>query len=178
MKTLAILLFFSLAGAATADDLTGNKFFKALEGKWKGRGNFTNTDEDPQLARNSIEAAFSEDGKMFTIKGGLLLGEDGTAFAEQPFSYRWEITRSSVEGLYAGRFITLTGEGGEPADYEVAIDESTLTAKLSQISGASGQNRFEIIQQIVGENYVVKIASIDSNGSQTTTGELTFTRVE
>lgn len=177
MKTPIALVVLCLAGSAAAEDLTGNKFFKALEGKWTGRGNFTGTEDgaEPTLARNRIEAAFSEDRRMFTIKGGLLIGEDGTAFAEQPFQYRWEIMRSAIEGLYAGRFIVLTGDG-QTSDYEVSIDEANLTAKLAEISGASGGARFEITQQILEGKYVVKISQIDSNGKETTKGELTFER--
>ncbi|MFT5468514.1 MAG: hypothetical protein ACI8UO_003624 [Verrucomicrobiales bacterium] len=177
MKSLVSIVVLFLATSAAAEQLTDNKFFEALKGKWTGRGDFTGTDDgaEPTLARNTIEAAFSDDGQMFTIKGGLLVGEDGTAFAEQPFLYRWEIMRSSIEGLYAGRFIVLTGDG-EESDYEVSIDESALTAKLVQISGASGGSRFELTQQIVGDKYVVKISQIDSNGKETTKGELTFTR--
>lgn len=175
MKTFVLLLCLSFASAAAAEDLTGNKFFKALEGKWVGKGSFTNATDDPQLARNKIEAKFSEDGAMFTIKGALKLGEDGTAFADTPFDYKWELIRSAVEGLYAGRFIILSGDGGE-ADYEVSIDETNLIARLNQISGPAGQNRFEITQKIEEENYIVNITQINSDGNTVSTGEIKFER--
>jgi len=177
MKTPFCLLLFATLGIGTlpAEDLRGNAFFQALEGTWKGKGHFTNTGQEPQMARNRIVADFQEDGEMFSIKGNLILGEEGGGLSADPMEYRWEFRRSVIEGLYDGRLFVLEGEG-DIIDFEVSIDEETLTAQLTQISGISGGNRFELTKTIEGEHYVVGISMYNSDDELAATGELRFSR--
>lgn len=173
MKILIWFLTLGFAGALAAEDLKSNRFFQAAAGKWKGTGEMTNAAGEIIKARNTLDSSLSEDGAQFTMKGHLVIGEDGTAGEAMPIDYRWEFVRSALEGLYAAQFIMESGDGSRN-DYEVSIDESSLTARLNQISGASGDTRNEVVQKIVDGKFVVNFKLIDSNGQNTLTGELTF----
>ncbi|MEM7010325.1 MAG: hypothetical protein AAF585_02475, partial [Verrucomicrobiota bacterium] len=120
MKTPLLILFtaLTLGGACVAQDLSSNKFFQAVEGKWKGEGTVTNANQDELPAQNQLEAAFVDDGRMFTIKGKLKVGDPNTAGDAAPLEYRWEYVQGTIEGLYAGRFVNITS-GDEPSDFEV-----------------------------------------------------------
>ena len=177
MKKLAPLLaLLVLAGSAAADGLTVNDFFKAVEGKWKGEGTITNANLEETPAINNLVCEFVDGGKKFTITGNLRLGNEGEAAEATPIQYRWEYEAGTLDGLYAGRFVNLGG--GEVTDYEVSIDEANLTAKLSQISGASGDPRIEMTNKVVEGKYHVNFTMTDSNGQEVLKGALIFDREE
>ncbi|MFT5465422.1 MAG: hypothetical protein ACI8UO_000517 [Verrucomicrobiales bacterium] len=177
MKTLAALLtLLVLAGSAFAQSLAENKFFKAVEGTWKGKGTITNANLEKSPAKNRLVCEFADDGRTFTITGKLELGEPGVAEESMSIEYRWDYQAGTVEGLLAGRFTNLGG--GEVSDFEVAIDEENLTAKLNQISGASGEPRIEVTNKIVDGKYIVVFSMTDSGGQKIMDGELTYDREE
>ena len=172
-----VVIVLALAGPVAAQDLTGNNFFKTVEGKWKGAGKVTNGAQETFDATNNIEAGFSADGNMFSIKGSLKLGAAGEAGEVTPIEYRWEYVKGAIEGLLAGRFVNLSA-AGEASDFEVSIDEENLIAKLSQISGASGEPRIEMTNKVVEGQYIVSFTMTDSNGQTVLNGELKFDREE
>lgn len=175
-KLTSLLTLLVLAGSAAAESLTENKFFKAVEGKWKGEGTITNANLEETPAKNQLVCEFVDGGRKFTITGNLQLGNDGEAAEATPIQYRWEYEAGTLEGLYAGRFVNLGG--GEVTDYEVSIDEANLTAKLTQISGASGEPRVEMTNKVVDGKYHVNFTMTDSNGQEVLKGALTFEREE
>lgn len=176
MKPLYVCLaLVALASATHAQSLKENAFFSAVSGTWNGTGEVTTAEPKTIPATNKIEAGFTEDGQMFFIKGSLHLGEEGTAEAAMALDYRWEYQRAAIEGLYAARFFDLTNNP-EPSDFEVAIDEENMTAKLNQTSGSSSDPRIEMTTKFENENYIIEFTFIDPSGQDVLKGKLTFER--
>lgn len=155
-----------------AQSLTENAFFKKLEGNWVGEGELSDPNGPESKLNNHIEAAFEEDGEVFSIKGYLYLDQN-----EIP--YQWVLRRHVIEGQYLGRFITGTATNFNfDAEYEVTIDEANLIATLNQTSGSSGSNRMVFTQSFEGENYVVNIQIFDSQNNEVVRGKVRFQREE
>lgn len=176
MKVFLRLLCPSLFLLATASggDLRENDFFKRLEGEWKGRGEMTNAEGNTSRLENRIETGFANDGRMFYIVGGLVIGEPGE---NEPLDYRWEFTELPTAGLYHGTFIN-QNQDGERRQFEVSINEVELKAKLTETSASGGGSRIELVKEIEDGQYLVDFEFIDSGGNTNLEGHLEFERAE
>lgn len=164
-----------LLPSSFAQDLRGNAFFKALEGKWKGQGQLAETGKPSQLLRNQIQVGFQDAGALFIIEGALILGEDKDGVSPDPMIYRWEIRRSAKPGApLQGRLLP---KDGDPGDFDITIDEATATAHFVQRPLPDDPKIFKMTKQVKGNEYLVLLTQFDPNGTQTLAGELKFTRL-
>ncbi len=157
-------------GPVSGQSVSDNAFFQKMVGAWTGKGQLTSKQGTAQL-QNDIQAAFSDDGAMFAVKGTLRVDQ-----TEVP--YRWEFRPHVIEGQYLGKFITdATSNIKLDAEYEVSIDEADLSATLNQTSGSSGGARVVLRQHFEGEEYIVDIQFFDSQNNETVKGQVRFQRV-
>ena len=169
--TILLPLFFGLA-AAQAQNVSENAFFKALTGSWRGSGELVDAEGKTTEVNNRIEAKFDDDGESFKIRGNL-------KFDQQELPYTWIYRASAIEGLYEANYVVdETSNLRLDSTYEVAIDESTLTARLNQNSGVSGSARIVFEKKIEDGKFVVKLSFVDPNENTTLNGTVTFEREE
>jgi hypothetical protein len=169
MRTPALFIaFLALPALLGAQDLRENAFFKALQGRWTGDGEFLSPDKPPSPVTNQIECAFSEDGLEFKITGHLAI--DGN-----PLDYTWIYTAHEIEGLYRARWLN-NAQPGAPVEYSVNIDQANLVATLEPAVGATGSSLIRMVKKIEANHYTVEIQVTDASGNTTLQGKVNFTR--
>lgn len=148
-----------------AGDLRENAFFKTLEGSWEGTGEMTNAEFEVTELNNQIEASFSEDGTVFTVKGTLVVDENS-------MEYGWTYTDHELEGLYRAEYKTAL-QPDAISEFQVSVDEAALTASLEPFPGGTLIRLRKSIQDGI---YEVNFEFVDALGQVTLNGVVKFER--
>lgn len=161
---LIACLFFALASAASAADLSQHPVIKLYLGKWTAQGDLKGQDGSP------ISVSQTWEGKADGESAFLIEGKRTVNNEEQSFS--WRITHNAATDLIEA---TLIGQDGNQIRFEAQASADNHSMELKAVTG-SGMSSISITDVFTGDEKDTiesKILFTGEQGETTLEGTIT-----